>query len=101
MVAPDGAVRQIRIPSSDFVIKLSVLTGCCVDPATKLSPRQRWDRGIDINYIGGDVLLSSVCYILPNIPSFPFNKPIVVTADKPPQVVRCEYLRQIEELHGN
>lgn len=54
---------------------------------------EKWNKGVDLNTIGGDLILAGVKYILPNLFSFPFNKPIVVVADKAKQVVRTEYLR--------
>ena len=43
---------------------------------------EKWWSGVNINSVGGDLILSGIKYILPNLFSFPFNKPIVVTADK-------------------
>lgn len=37
---------------------------------------------MDLNHSGGDIILSGVKYLLPNIFSYPFNKPVIDKADK-------------------
>ena len=56
---------------------------------------------MDLNHSGGDIILSGVKYLLPNLLSFPFNKPVVVHADSRKQIIRCEFLRQLNPFFGN
>ena len=77
------------------------MTGTYPDPITKMSIKEIWDKGLDLNHSGGDIILSGVKYLLPNIFSYPFNKPVVDKADKYNQVVRCEFIRQLDPFFGN
>ena len=58
-----------------------------------MTPKERWDEGLNTSYTGGNIILSGVKYLLPRIFSYPMNKPIIVKANKKHQLVRCEYIK--------
>ena len=47
-----------------------------------MTPKERWDEGLNTSYTGGNIILSGVKYLLPRIFSYPMNKPIIVKANK-------------------
>lgn len=65
-----------------FHITIPVITGVYCDPINKLTDRQKWNLGLNNNDTGGDIILSGVKYLLPNIFSYPMNKPIIVKANR-------------------
>lgn len=38
------------------------MTGTFCDPIVSLSPRKRWDKGLDLNHSGGNFILSGNMY---------------------------------------
>jgi len=45
-----------------FNLNIPIMTGTFCDPIVNLSPRQRWDKGLDLNHSGGNFILSGNMY---------------------------------------
>ena len=77
------------------------MTGCKYDPVVKMTPRQRWDIGADVNQVVGDLYFKGTPYIVQNTFSNPYNSPLVVETDLDGQVVTAQYLKQEDPINGN
>jgi len=71
------------------------------DPAVKMSRRQKYDAGLDLDDKGGNIVLNGVSWNIQNGFSYPFNKPIIAKSTITGQVVRADYLYQADVEFGN
>jgi len=61
---------------------MSVLTGCYLDATNAKGQLQRFLEGLDVNQVGGNIIIAGVRNTVPNVYQYAFNKAIVVGANK-------------------
>lgn len=71
------------------------------DPASKMTRREKYNYGLDLDDKGGNIILNGVSWNIQNSFSYPFNKPIVAKSTISGQVVRADYLYQEDVEFGN
>jgi len=49
------------------------MTMSSMDPLAKMSKRQKYNLGCDVNDRGGDIILAGIPYLIQNGFSYPFN----------------------------
>ena len=45
-----------------FNLNIPIMTGTFCDPIVNMSPRKKWDKGLDLNHSGGNFILSGNMY---------------------------------------
>lgn len=57
-----------------------------------MSRKEKYDLGLDISEVGGDIILAGIPYLLQNEFSYPNNMPIVAKSTLKGQQIRVDYL---------